>query len=281
MKVISWCFYVDEKSNKERLPEYLFGLKCNQRAARFWFPDWTLRLYVDVSVSEHPSVFNYLFDICEYGSPKIEMIPCRNGFNPTVERYRPFFEPGVQVCLARDVDSILSKTDANYVQSWLDGAYGEVDILCYREYMQFTYTCMGGGIAVKCAKFEGLDDTFYATPCLKYERGIDEKQLKNLLAGKKTHHILTRMTGEGIYCVPTYLKTKPCESKLLWTIPFFDAPKGYAYNYESCKWLILTETTIDQIVEFVKTLQIRREHIGAHWIQHSEKILHTTTEWIR
>jgi hypothetical protein len=267
-------------STSARLPEYLFGLKCNQRAARFWFPDWNLRLYIDSSVHENESVFNYLFDICEYGEPKIEMIPCRYGFNPTIERYRPFFEPNINVCLARDVDSILSKTDADYVKCWLDGKYGDVDILCYREYMQDPVSCMGGGISVKCPRFLG-SNLFHSTPEFKYLRGVDEKQLERLLSRAQAHHIITKMTGNGVYSVVDDTTCKPSDSQLLWTIPFFDTLNGYAHEYENCNWLNSSSTTIDQIVEFVKTLKIKREHIGAHWIQHSSKILLNTTLWIR
>lgn len=279
MNVISWCFFVN-RYNTSRLPEYIFGLRCNQRAASIWFPQWKLQLYIDKTVSHScPEVFQYITEICNE-EPKIDIIECRDGFNPTVERYRPFFDSNVNICLARDIDSILSQTDAKYVEQWLNGDFGNVDILCYREYKQPSTTCMGGGIAIKPQHFlsEGGSTPFLATPYQRFTRGVDETQLEKLLEVTKSHHIVTRMTSEGIYCIPVdFEKTKAVDSQILWTIPFFDALNGYAHNYPNNDWL--EYATTDKKVEFVKQLTIKDEHIDV--IQHSTKIVKNDTEWIR
>jgi len=272
VKVISWCFYFDKK-NKDRLAEYLLGLKCNQRAARYWFPGWQLRLYYDQTMK--PAIKEYIEEICKHGYPNIEMIPTREGYNPMVERYRPFFDPEVEVCAARDIDSILSKTDANYIQDWLNN--NDSDILSYKEHMQHDHTCMGGGITVKTRVFKKIGEIFFATPDKKFARGIDERQLIEFLKYGKRKNIITRMTAEGIYTVKDNNEL-PEKSKLLWNIPFFDSSHGYIFNYPNLDWLM--DASVSEIVEFVRTMKIRREHIFPDLIQHSEKIL-KNKKWVR
>ena len=279
-KVISWCFFVDKKSTN-RLPEYLFGLKCNKIASAIWFPEWSLRLYVHKSIEIFPSVFKYINDICESPiGPRIDLIYCRDGFNPTVERYRPFLETDVDVCIARDVDSILSKTDADYVNKWLNGEYGDVDIMCYREYMQPEYLCMGGGIAVKTQRFLTLHDIFYATPNQVFSRGIDETQLGWFMKYGKCHHIVAKMSCSGVYFICNDYTAKPSESELLWNVPFYNTLYGYMYEYEGCDYLIDAE--IDVIVALVKKIKIKPEHTHTHSADNLKNVLAViNNDWIR
>ena len=280
-KVISWCFFVDEKA-KIRLPEYLFGLRCNKIGAELWFPDWHLRLYIDKSVYKYPSVLKFIIDICySKKGPKIDLLLCREGFNPTIERYRPFFDKDVEICIARDIDSILSKTDAEYVDRWLSGEYGDdVDILCYREYMQPNDFCMGGGIGIKTKKFSDLSTVFYATPLEIFDRGIDEPQLKTLMSYGKTKHIVTKMTASGIYCILNYMYEKPSESEILWNVPFFDTTNGYLYEYNGCD--CLADSEIDLLVEIVKKIKIRLEHTHPHCEEHLKNIRNNINDqWVR
>ena len=64
------------------------------------------------------------------------MIQCRDGLNPMVERYRPLVDQTIDVCITRDVDSILSKSDMEKVESWLMD--DNSDVLRYREH-KMTY----------------------------------------------------------------------------------------------------------------------------------------------
>jgi hypothetical protein len=146
-KVISWCLYVD---NFSRLPEYLAGLRCNQRAARWYFPDWKLRLYVNGSLC----VKEFVNEVAQFGSPEIELVPCRDGANPMVERFRVFLDDSVDVSIVRDLDGILSKQDACRVNAWLDD--DQSNVLAYREH-EMSYKAMGGGIGIKHRAVRGND----------------------------------------------------------------------------------------------------------------------------
>lgn len=55
----------------------------------------------------------------EVAGSDIEMIDCREGMHPMIERYLPLYDDTVEVFLARDVDSILSQADSVIVSDWL------------------------------------------------------------------------------------------------------------------------------------------------------------------
>ena len=276
MKVISWCLYIDS-DNINRLPEYLFGLRCNQRAARVWFPGWKLRLYIHASVRISPAVWKYVDEIASYGYPKIELIDCDVGKNPMTERYRPFVDDSVDVCIVRDLDSILSKVDADMVNQWLNN--DNMDVLRYREYQQEKSRAMGGGIGIKCKITHDkklVDSTSFG------RRGYDECKLEHFLKNNTdyTRHIevLTRMTMFGVYCL---YNNNINNATILWTVPFYDTIYGLACNQLGYEYLECA--SIRQIVEHVKDLSIKREHIGAHYDHHNQTIIAfaTTHGWIR
>jgi len=274
-KVISWCLYLDPK-NKKRLPEYLVGLRCNQRAARVWFPGWDLRLYIDETVENSEEVAQFVKDVTEFGCPKIEVRKCREGLNPMLERYRPFFDDDVAVCIARDIDSILSKTDADLVNRWLE--QDEFDVLRYREYQMPCKWSMGGGIAVKTRAFTGKPD-FREVPRIKLlGRGHDEPALAKILEHipeQRQSQIVTRMLDNGVYCLYANDEQK---AKVLWNVPFFDWECGYLPNEPETAWL--AQASLSQVVKFCADYKIRREHIGSHYDHHRIKIVQNTI-WFR
>ena len=139
-----------------RLPEYLIGLRYNVKAAEKWFPDWELRLYIDKSVQNNLVLKSFVQKIATSSKTHpIQLIQCRDGLNPMVERYRPLVDQTIDVCITRDVDSILSKSDMEKVESWLMD--DNSDVLRYREHKQSENGGMGGGIGIK-VKCQALKD---------------------------------------------------------------------------------------------------------------------------
>lgn len=288
LNVISWCLFINTAFDAwSRLPEYLFGLKCNQRAARVWFPGWQLRLYIDASVTENSSVYNYVSDIARYGEPQIELIPCREGCNPMIERHRPFADQRVNVCLVRDLDSILSRTDAEIVQHWMNDT--NYDVLRYREYQQSRNLAMGGGIAIKCHTLP-LD---LKIPTDKYwQRGHDENVLATLLTihtDHQRHYVLaTRMADNGTYFLLDHnredvLCCRPDECHILWPMPFFYCENGFLHQCAGNEWLECA--SLEKMVEYLQTFSIRREHTGSHHKHHHAILCRDEKgrilEWIR
>lgn len=296
-RVISWCLYVDS-SDVSRLPEYLVGLKCNQRAARLWFPGWELRLYVARSHPQENAVWEFVEKIAKHGDPVIRIIECDPEKHPMTERYRPFFDPNVRVCIVRDLDSILSKTDADLVNEWISDP--QYDVLQYREYLMGNNSIMGGGVGFKtkglgplrgfkrCDKFQdqgdsfltNLQDKYFNTPN-KRGRNYDEIPLARCMLDLvfrhrwKTH--VTRMTKTGAYYLMPKTGLAPRECEILWTVPFFDAEHAEAFRYPGMKFL--ETASLECIADYSENFPIRREHTGAHWSQHREAF--SKERWFR
>jgi hypothetical protein len=283
MKVISWSFYVD-LGNMVRLPEYLVGLKCNQRAARLWFPGWNLRLYLDPKTKEIPAIWKWIREVCEYGEPKIEIVECREGKHPKIERYRPIFDPTVSVFIARDIDSILSKIDADMVNVWLEEE--QYDVLQYLEHKMDETWIMGGGLGFKRNPNTPCDDTNYITSNYLGDERMLSKIVKTLVPISRWKKHITRMSKKGNYYIKCFhegltVESEPIKSQILWTVPFYDVKKGYAFNYPNTNWLkeeLEKGKNYDKIIQWVKTFRIRCEHTGSHW--HNEEIS-TKEKWIR
>lgn len=284
VKVISWCFYVDMK-NIERLCEYLVGLKCNQRAARWWFPEWQCRLYYDsTTLNDYPVIKKYIENVCYNGIPMIEMIPCRIGYPCINERYRPFFEKNITACIVRDIDSILSKIDADHVNNWLYNT--NFKIFKYLEYQMPLDYAMGGGIAIR-GNLNNEDK--YIKP-VSVIRGDDELLLKNILRKNNIKEsdsmtIITRMSCSGIYYIFNgNLKNSPKEQEILWMIPFYDSWLGYAYKYHGCQFL-KDVNHLEDIITFSKCTPIKKELIGHHWYHYNNNInnlnIETHVTWVR
>lgn len=288
VKIISWCFYIDKDNENThmtltRLPEYLMGLKCNQRAARLWFPEWKLRLYFDEEVKTiSPEIWNLVQDISIYGSPEIELVPCRPGHHPMIERYRPFIEEKDGVCIVRDLDSILSKTDADLVNLWL--ANQNSDLLSYEEYLMSN--TMGGGVGIKMNRVKYSPSKGYTKH--KNGRARDEPWLWQFLEENElllngtsyktrmdchgTYYIKTRYVAPKVVTTTAVRKMKWIEEPVLWIVPFYDYYKG-----------LFTETPLDfsSIVAQIRKLRIRPEHVGVHRFHREEIIKKIHTGWCR
>jgi hypothetical protein len=209
-KVISFCLYYVQDDSSIFL-EYLLGLKYNHKARNLWFPDWEIWLYIDITIKSKQILMDY---IRSFNDPIITIKEIDNENNPMIERYRPIVDPTVDVVICRDIDSILSKTDAEYVSKFLED--DSKDVMCYREY-KMEYISMGGGVAVKTRNI--IDNIIYIPIKKNRLRDYDEDILDELIKLTERDRIVsyeTRMLNDGAYCLIEDIKDDPKECKILW-----------------------------------------------------------------
>lgn len=112
-KIISFSLWGDN-------PKYLNGAIRNAELARELFSDWTCRFYFGQSISwefrEKLVVISPLIEIYHMKVP--------GDWRMMFDRFRPVFDPDVDVTIVRDCDSRLSLREKVAIDEWLASPYG-------------------------------------------------------------------------------------------------------------------------------------------------------------
>lgn len=262
-KVICFCFY-DYEKYRNRWVEYLVGLKINTKISKILFPDWSIRLYTRIT---NDNIRMYIDNFCIENNIENIIIPPNE--NPMIYRFTSFFDKNIDVCIIRDIDSILSIIDYNYVNEWLNT---EKTVLIYKEHLQGTNDGMGGGIGIKPKKLN-INVKFISYD--SQDRGYDESELSRLLKNISTNDkmiVYTRMTYCGSYFILNDLDKNPTECIILWTNPYYYTNDGYPPEK-------YTKINSKKLIKYVKKYKIPKIFMKQH--QNIEKLVQHRNEWIR
>lgn len=190
---------------------YLYGLRANHMASKLWFKDYELWLYIDKSVKEHDYLMKYISSFTE---PSFVIKDCSPKHHPMFERYRPMIDDSVDITVCRDIDSVLSKEDADNINAFIERE--DKDVFCYQEYMMSLWS-MGGGFCIK----KGIIKEW--TQVYGIDRDRDEEPLHDLIEKYTTEErriiVKTRMFDNGVYCLIDSEEDKPKNCKILWAFP--------------------------------------------------------------
>ena len=181
--VISYCYFVkrhkDASLYRDRHYEYLLGLLFNLVARDKYFPGWWIYVYVDdivlqetnqvidehknIDALAHADARRLFLDILtplitkNDDSLRIKIIyrKFQNNWISTTWRFLPFSQTDTAaddkshttVCMVRDLDSILTLTDAQHVERFIKNP--KKKLLVYHEYQMSPLSSCGGGFAVK------------------------------------------------------------------------------------------------------------------------------------
>lgn len=108
-KVISFCLWSDN-------PKYTLGAIKNSKLTKELFPDWEPWFYCGVSVP--PSIM----DMIENVNKKANIIWLSDkpgDYRMMFDRFRPIYNPDVEIMLSRDTDSRLSQREKDCVDEFL------------------------------------------------------------------------------------------------------------------------------------------------------------------
>ncbi|TRY79475.1 hypothetical protein TCAL_06560 [Tigriopus californicus] len=129
-KVIGTCFYGDTESESHQTRLYFEGISENLEAMAEVYPDWTMRIYFNESLSkltlrdicdlacEHDNL-----DLCHVGKlpmgPEIDDVTLSNMF-PMMWRFLPLLDPQVTIFLSRDLDSVVNRREMAAVAEFIE-----------------------------------------------------------------------------------------------------------------------------------------------------------------
>ena len=275
--VISYSLYVGDLKD---FPYYWLGLKMNIDAVKQWFHGWTIHLFIEKSLRSDCARFvQTIIAYAVASGVTLKVIPCREGAHPMLERYQPLLNPFFTkgVCIVRDVDSILSLTDAKIIDAWLQDP--DRDVLTYLEYQMRESLCIGGGIAMKMDKKLSYTDVFTTVIGTTRGRNYDEWRLAEWLQTvtnvDRWAVVQVRMTDCGTYCLDYYHGSP----KVLWANSCRAWADIYGYDRLVDKKIKTMDDCEKACVKLVETT-CSEKYVHSHTQANREKLL-VGKDWCR
>lgn len=157
-RVISFTLFGDKDF-------YLFGAIQNAKDAKFYYPGWECRFYVDSDIRQ-----SIKDELRRYGANVIEKTPGL-GYAALFWRFEPIHEKDVELWISRDVDSRFSLRETKAVEEWIEsdktfhvmrdshnhdlyqimaGMFGVKNTLCHIKYPQISFGSVGNINAQDC-----------------------------------------------------------------------------------------------------------------------------------
>lgn len=285
-KVVSWCIYYDDSSTASgaRFSEYLMGFRYNVAAMAKWFPEWEGRLHLSSPIKEElPELWNALVDIIG-DSKQIKLYDYMEewgNWHPMMTRYMPLFDPKVAVCAVRDIDSIIGKLDKEHLDAWMQS---DAQSHGYREWQMPRNGTMGGGLTVRNLPLDNdLIEQFRIRP--KTGRGVDEGFIRFLFSDSgplsfySHEEVITRMNCSGTYHFLTHPWEEPCESPILWPVPFYGSWNGWLCELPGWEWLYYAP--VKKVIEVVMKLPLNSDALHHHRRRSRLELVSSKHSWIR
>lgn len=185
--VISFCLYSSKTT-------YTLGMKENILLGQKFFPDWEIRIYYNDII---PDTF-----INEYIKLGAICIKCENKMNLQciLWRFFPLDDESVHHWISRDVDSRLSKRDANLVNQWIQS---NKTLHCIRDHKYHCNAIMGGMFGInnkffhakyKFKKIVEIISELYKKNIYNVEQDFLNNNLWNVLK----HDVMCHISNGGI-----------------------------------------------------------------------------------
>ncbi len=156
-KIISFCLWGDNS-------KYNVGAIRNAELARELFPDWTVRFYAGESVpwetikslidpipkrwSRYQLINGKFEGLCGSFDPLVQIyhMDYPGDWRMMFDRFRPAFDPEVDVMISRDCDSRLSLREKIAIDEWLESPYG---VHTMNDHCHHSVPIMGGLWGIK------------------------------------------------------------------------------------------------------------------------------------
>jgi hypothetical protein len=169
-KVISFCLF---GSN----PRYTIGAIKNAKLAKQYMPDWECRFYIANNVPEE--IVDELDKM-----DNVRLIRSRTPFNFTftLERFKVFSDPEVDVAICRDTDGRISGRDILCINEWLSERFDKLNFHIIKDHPHGHSAVMSAGMwGAKAKALRHIEDEiehFLSRPGVdRNQRGVDQEFL--------------------------------------------------------------------------------------------------------
>lgn len=179
-KVLSFCLYGMD-------PRYTIGAVKNAELAQKYMPDWECRFYIAKNVPQEI--------VDKLGSFKnVKIIKSNTPFNFTftLERFKVFSDPEVDVAVCRDVDGRISARDILCINEWISGRW---DFHIIKDHPNGHSAVMSAGMwGARAEALRDIEDEiehFLTRPGVdRNQRGVDQEFLGERIYPKVRHSCL-------------------------------------------------------------------------------------------
>lgn len=145
-KVIAFSLFAPHEGNKEELSRsYLSGMLENVEAAKLFYPDWVVRVYLfDIPVALEAKLLR---------AENVEVVRCQESVmtrgsssRKMMSRFLTYDSPDVMYTIVRDADSRLNPREMFAVNEWLSSG---MDFHIMRDHEEHNVPVLGGMFGIK------------------------------------------------------------------------------------------------------------------------------------
>lgn len=150
-------------------PMYWEGAKRNIELVNYYFPDWTIRFYVDSLCSTD------LISTLHGDNVEVVFVDSKDSFHGMFWRFWASEDPDVDVFLSRDCDSRFTDREVSAIKEWLSS---EKDFHIMRDHPFHTTAILGGMWGCRNGLMRNIGLNNLITKWSQYGRkGIDQEFL--------------------------------------------------------------------------------------------------------
>ncbi|CAB4242281.1 hypothetical protein UFOVP222_98 [uncultured Caudovirales phage] len=197
-KVISFCLFGKD-------PRYTMGAIINAKLAQKYMPDWECRFYVAKNVPEE-----IVDKLNEFNNVKIIQSRTPFNFTFTLERFKVFSDPEVDIAICRDTDGRISGRDILCINEWLEDRFDKLNFHIIKDHPHGHSAVMSAGMwGAKAKALRDIEDEiehFLSRPDVdRNQRGVDQEFLAERIHLRAIDSVLyhsnyytNKITGDSI-----------------------------------------------------------------------------------
>jgi hypothetical protein len=182
-KVISFCLFGLN-------PRYTIGAIKNAKLAKQYMPDWECRFYIASNVPD-----KVVTELSKMDNVKVIRSRTPFDFTFTLERFKVFSDPEVDIAICRDTDGRISGRDILCINEWLSDRFTNLNFHIIKDHPHGHSAVMSAGMwGARASALRNIEDEiehFLSRPGVnRNQRGVDQEFLAERIHPKTIDSVL-------------------------------------------------------------------------------------------